>query len=220
VTDKGSLKNRAFKSVEAAILLNEKATKASIFKAVDEFVERIKKHKGKKDTQRDVFMLYLSGHGVRRKDSREQELYFWCHDLQLDNTRRTGLSFIQLGQKITSLPVDVILATDACHSGMAGSDVVRGIDPNELAKRIYSINERGMYILNAARSEQLAQERMALEHGVFTQAILETLINEDDYTILNIMASVQNLVNRFTHGEQTPVFRAFGDLLPLEIYGK
>lgn len=220
VAKKGSLKNRAFKRVEAAVLLNEKATKASIFKAVDEFVGRIKKRKGKNEAERDVFMIYLSGHGVRRKDSREQELYFWCHDLQLNNTRRTGLSFIQLGQKVTSLPVDVILATDACHSGMAGSDMVRGIDPNELAKRIYSINERGMYILNAARSEQLAQERAALGHGVFTQAILETLINESDYTILNIMASVQNLVNRFTWGEQTPVFRAFGDLLPLEIYGK
>ena len=218
--DKGSLKNNAFKSVEATILLNEKATKAAIFKAVDEICAKIKKRKKQADSQRDVLMVFLSGHGIRRADSRERELYFWCYDLLKTSTRATGLSFIELGEKITALPVDVILATDACHSGMAGSEMVRGVDPNELAKRLYSINERGLYILNAARSEEYAREHSAIGHGVFTKAILEALEYETDFSMMNIMASVQRRVLYYTGGIQTPVFRMYGDLLPLTVYKK
>jgi uncharacterized caspase-like protein len=103
---------------------------------------------------------------------------------------------------------------------MAGSDTVRGLDPNELAKRIYAINERGLYILNAARSEEFAREHPAIGHGVFTKAILEALEFESDFSVLSIMASVQSRVLHYTKGIQTPVFRMYGDLLPLTIYGK
>ncbi len=219
-TSKGTLKNKAFKSVEASVLLNEQATKEAIFNEVDDICEKIRKRRAKDDSQRDVLLVFLSGHGVRRSDDKERELYFWCYDLLKSSTRATGLSFIELGEKITALPVDVILATDACHSGMAGSDVVRGVDPNELAKRIYAINERGIYVLNAARSEEFAREHPAIAHGVFTKAILEALEFESDFTIMNIMASVQRRVLHYTQGIQTPVFRTYGDLLPLVVYDK
>ncbi|MBE7433535.1 MAG: caspase family protein [Anaerolineales bacterium] len=218
--NKGALKNKAFKSVEASILLNEQATKEAIFKEVDAICEKIRKRKAKNDSRRDVLMVFLSGHGVRRSDAKERELYFWCYDLLKTSTRATGLSFIELGEKITALPVDVILATDACHSGMAGSEVVRGVDPNELAKRIYAINERGIYILNAARSEEFAREHPSIGHGVFTKAVLEALEFESDFSMLNIMASVQRRVLHYTNGIQTPVFRMYGDLLPLVVYEK
>lgn len=217
---KGALKNKAFQSVEATILVNEKATKAAIFDAVDKIAAKIRKRAQSKTAKRDVFLVFLSGHGVRRSDSFERELYFWCYDLLASSTRATGVSFIELGERITSLPADVILATDACHSGMAGSDTVRGLDPNELAKRIYAINERGLYILNASRSEEFAREHPAIGHGVFTKSILESLEFESDFSMLNIMASVQNRVLHYTKGIQTPVFRMYGDLLPLVVYGK
>jgi WD40 repeat protein len=217
---KAPLKNGAFKSVEAKILLNEQATKAAIFKEVDKISEKIRKRKAKNDSQRDVLMIFLSGHGIRRADALERELYFWCYDLLMTSTRATGLSFIELGQKITALPVDVILATDACHSGMAGSDMARGVDANELAKRIYSINERGLYILNAARSEEFAREHSSIGHGVFTKAILEALEWESDHSMMSLMASVQRRALHYTRGVQTPVFRMYGDLLPLVVYEK
>ena len=116
----------------------------------------------------------------------------------------------------------MILTTDACHSGMAGSDVVKGLDPNELAKRIYAINERGMYILNAARSQELAMESAwkDIQHGVFTKSILETLNVDKDVNMLNLIASVQQRVQYYTNREQTPICRMYGDLLPLVIYQK
>lgn len=217
---KAPLKNKAFKSVEAAILLNEEATKEAILREVDAVCEKIRKRKAKNDSQRDVLLVFLSGHGVRRSDAFERELYFWCHDLLHTNTRETGLSFIELGQKITSLPVDVILATDACHSGMAGSETVRGVDPNELAKRIYAINERGLYILNASRSEEFAREYPQIGHGVFTKAILEALEFEPDLSIMSVMASIQRRIQYYMKGKQTPVFRVYGDLLPLVVYAR
>ncbi|HMB23489.1 MAG: caspase family protein [Chloroflexota bacterium] len=218
---KAPLKNKAFLSVEATILQNEEATKAAILEAIDNIAEKIRVRAQQGKAQRDVFFVFLSGHGVRRSDSYERELYFWNYDLDKSSTRATGLSFIEIGEKITSLPADIIIATDACHSGMAGSDVVRGLDPNELAKQMYAINERGMYVLNAARSEQFALEAKVLEHGVFTKSILETLENEGkEINMLNLIASVQTRVNYYTSGRQMSVCRTYGDLLPLKVYEK
>ncbi len=218
------LRNKAFQSVEATVLLNKQAKKAAIMKAVDRICSRIKTHAKQRGAQRDVLLVFLSGHGVRRTDPRthEQELYFWNYDLDFENTRGTGLSLIELGRRITSVPADVILTTDACHSGMAGSDVVKGLDPNELAKRIYAINERGMYILNAARSDELAMEsgRKEIQHGYFTKSILETLHLGNAVNMLNLIASVQQRVQDYTNREQTPICRMYGDLLPLVVYQK
>jgi len=223
----GSLQNRAFISVDATILRSEGATKAAILKAIDSVGEKIKatqrerNAQGQKPAQRDVLFVFLSGHGIYRsyKDISGRELYFWNYDLDPENAVDTGLSFIELGQKITSLPADIIIATDACHSGSAGSDVVRGLDPNELAKRIYAINERGMYILNAARSEEKAWEKSELAHGVFTKSILEALGKlGGDVTMLDLIAYVQKRVPTLNEGKQTPVCRMYGDLLPLVIY--
>ena len=220
LSKKSTLKNKAFSSVDATILLNEKATKDAILKAVDKISDKIRKRNATKKVHRDVLLVFLSGHGIRRSDDFERELYYWNYDLLKTSTRATGLSFIELGEKITSLPADVILATDACHSGMAGSDLVRGLDPNELAKRIYAINERGLYILNASRSEEFAREHEKIGHGVFTKAILETLEFESDLTMMNLMASIQKRVLYYTNHLQTPVFRMYGDLLPLTIFEK
>jgi hypothetical protein len=214
--DKGARKNRAFKSVEARILTNEQATKKAILAALDELGQKIRANY--KTTQRDALVVFLSGHGIRRPDSKtkELELCFWNYDLEFENTRGTGLSFMELGQKITELPVEVILMTDACHSGLAGPNVVKGVDPNELAKRIHAINESGMYVLNASRGEELSRELKEIRHGIFTAAILEALKFETDMSMLNLMASVQRRMSRL----QTPVFRLYGDLLPLVIYKK
>ncbi len=214
--------NRAFRSVEATILLNEQATRAAILAAIGRISGRIRSAARKEAAQRDVLFVFLSGHGVRLTDtkSHDQELFFWNYDLDFDHLGRTGLSLIDLGKQITSVPADVVLATDACHSGLAGGEVARGLDPNELAKRIYAINERGMYILNAARSEELAIEsgRKDFDHGVFTKSILETLQVDRSVSMMELIASVQQRVEYYTNRQQTPICRLYGDLLPLTIY--
>jgi hypothetical protein len=78
-----------------------------------------------------------------------------------------------------------------------------------------------MYILNAARSEQLALEAKSLEHGVFTKSILETLQFEGNaIDMLSLISSVQSRVDYYTGGRQISVCRTYGDLLPLKVYEK
>ncbi len=228
--NKSPFRNKAFQSVKATILLNKAATKAAIISELDKISTAIQKRSLKNGMQRDVLFVFLSGHGVQKQG--ESELYFWNYDLNPTDLTNTGLSLIELGRIITSVPADVILAIDACHSGMAGGDVVQGLDPNELAKRIYAVNERGMYVLNAARSEELAHEDKTISHGFFTKAILDTLrleksildeqlgSNVRTISVVSLIAGVQQLVPYFTQQIQTPVCRMYGDLLPLDVYKK
>jgi uncharacterized caspase-like protein len=222
--------NGAFKSVEAHILLNGKATKKAILKAINDIAGKINDQSRKRSQagilQRDVLFIFLSGHGIRSSDA--SELYFWSYDLDYTKISETGLSFIELGRKITSLPAEIVLVTDACKSGTAGSNVARGIDPNELAKQVYAINERGMYILSATRSGRNAIEAGSLKHGVFTESILDKLYElkaGDRLNMLGLIDYVQLRVHFYTQSRksekyQTPVCRMYGDLLPLTVYKK
>jgi hypothetical protein len=219
--------NKAFEGVEKTLLVNEQATLGNISQAVNEICEKINKSVEERVTKRerakrDVLLVFLSGHGVyRRKD---QQLYFWNYDFDYEDLDHTGLSFMELGEMITSLPAELVLMTDACHSGMAGSDILkslnsdqRGIDPNELATRIYGINESDMYIFNAARRGEYAQEGPSIEHGFFTRAILDTLLSRTDRAV-TMIGLIDQVQWRVPKDKQHPVCRMYGDLLPLEIY--
>ncbi len=145
ITGKLKHHNKAFKDVKARLLVNGKARKKDILKAIESLKEERDKASQNSETdnlQRDVLFVFLSGHGIRNWDA--SELYFWNYDLDINNIVDTGLSFTELGRAITEFPAaDIILVTDACKSGTAVKNV-GDIDPNELAKQIYSINERGM----------------------------------------------------------------------------
>jgi uncharacterized caspase-like protein len=216
------LKNKAFDSVEATILTNRFATKKAILDEVKRICDEIEARAKAKNPKRDVFMVFLSGHGVRLVGGPINDLYYWNYDAVFNDLERTGLSFMELGQKVTCVPAEVVLATDACHSGMAGRDVVRELDANELAKRIYAINERGLYILNAARSEEKAREFDQISHGVFARSILDALIMQADpeISMIGLMDFVQRQMSLYMGVTQTPVFRTYGDLLPLTIFGR
>lgn len=221
-TIRTKLKNKAFESVEATILTNQFATKKAILNEVQRICDELGKRAKAKKPKRDVFMVFLSGHGVRLVGGPINDLYFWNYDAVFNDLENTGLSFMKLGEKVTCVPAEVILATDACHSGMAGRDVVRELDANELAKRIYAINERGLYILNAARSEEKAQEFDQINHGVFARSILDGLNKQanPDISMIGLMDYVQRQMRYYMGVKQTPVFRTYGDLLPLTIYNK
>lgn len=228
------LKNRAFDAVEATLLLNGQATKAAILGALDGLCTRIRERSQTEGAERDVLFVFLSGHGTRFKG--EPDLYFWNYDLRPTSSdlATTGLSMTDLGDLITSVPAEVVLVIDACHAGMAGGNLMSGLDAEELARRIQAVNERGMYVLNGARSEEKARESDAAGQGVFTSALLGTLKSERylvpeqpgskrrAISMLGLIAGTQELVPFFSARAQvpaqTPVCRMYGDLLPLTIY--
>lgn len=225
-----ALRNDAFDSVDAALLVEERATKAAILAQIRQFADAIAAREQSAKSERDVLLVFLSGHGTRFKG--EPELYFWNWDLVPTgkDMERTGLSLVEFAEIATAVPAEVVLVIDACHSGMAGNNMMRGLDPEELARRIHAIHERGMYVINAARSEELSWEHRDLRHGVLTTALLEALRQrrygsgpEKRLSMLGLIAAVQELVPRISARvglkvPQTPVCRLYGDLLPLTIY--
>lgn len=222
--------NKAFKAVHARLLLDEQASKARILAELQALCAQIQAREKTHRAERDVLFVFLSGHGVRMKGS--AELYFWNHDLdpRPDTLADTGLSLIELGEIATAVPAEVVIAMDACHSAMAGANALAGINAEELARRMHAVNERGIYVMNAARSEELAFEDSAQGHGFFTRALLTALRLEKSLvteqaggkeralSMLGLIAAVQELVPFFTTKTQTSVFRMYGDLLPLTIY--
>ena len=225
-----ALRNDAFDSVAATLLVEERATKAAILAQIRQFADTIVAREQSAKSERDVLLVFLSGHGTRFKG--EPELYFWNWDLVPTgkDMERTGLSLVEFAEIATAVPAEVVLVIDACHAGMAGNNMMRGLDPEELARRIHAIHERGMYLINAARSEELSWEHRDLRHGVLTTALLEALRQrrygsgpEKKLSMLGLIAAVQELVPRISARvglkvPQTPVCRLYGDLLPLTIY--
>jgi uncharacterized caspase-like protein len=221
-------RNAAFESVQSALLLDEQATKPAILAQIRQFADAIVRRERAPGAERDVLLVYLSGHGTRFKG--ETEFYFWNWELvpTKDEMERTGLSLVEFAEIATAVPAEVVLIIDACHSGMSGSNMMRGLDPEELARRIQAIHERGMYIINASSADKLSFESEQLRHGLFTSALLQALRMprfasgpRGAVSMLSLMSAVQELVPRIARqlgGAQTPVCRLYGDLLPLNIH--
>jgi hypothetical protein len=223
------LRNAAFEGVEAALLLNEQATKAAILDTIGRFAERIAARWQQATEGRDVLLVFLSGHGTRFRG--EPEFYFWNWDLIPTGAdmARTGLSMVAFAEIATAVPAEVVFIIDACHAGMAGNNLVRGLDADELARRIQSVHERGMYIIAGSRSEEQSIEIDALGNGVLTAALLKALRDPRvargparRVSMFALMAAVQAWMPQLSADAgapvQTPVCRMYGDLLPLTLY--
>lgn len=215
-------RNRAFDEVDARLLVDAQATRAAILRELESLCDQIQQRAARPGAERDLLMVFLSGHGVRYRG--EPDLYFWCHDLRPAAMESTGLPLMTLGALITSVPAEVVLVVDACHAGMAGGNLVGGLDPEELARRIHAVNERGLYVLGAARSEQEAFEDGVGGQGVFTSALLASLPRRrgQRLSMMGLITGLQQRVpeisSRAGERPQTPVCRTYGELLPLTVF--
>lgn len=220
--------NKAFNEVHAKLLLNEQATKGAIRDALEALCAQIQARDETHPAERDVLFIFLAGHGVRPKGT--DKLFFWNYDLDLKRLRETALSMIELGSIASAVPGELVIAMDACHSGLSGSNTFTGVNAEELARQIHAVNERGIYFMNAARGDQKAIEHDELGHGIFTHALLTALRDERSLvaestgdvesalSMMSLIAAVQELVSYKAAQKQTSVFRTYGDLLPLTIY--
>lgn len=226
--------NRAFESVVASVLVNAQATKAAILAELDRMCSEIHQRHREAGAERDVLFVFLSGHGTQKIDGTSVELYFQNFDMKptWHDVAETGLSMLDLGDRVTSVPAEVVLVIDACHAALAGTGVVAGLDAEELARRVQSIHERGMYLVSAARATEFAREDSGTRLGVLTASLLEALheartgargVRDGGLQVLmsELMAGVQRLVPVITARAgtkpQTPVCRIYGDLVPLTI---
>jgi uncharacterized caspase-like protein len=130
----------------------------------------------------DAVVFYFSGHGTAVDD----RFYLIPHDLGYMGPRsrlnRGGLEMI-ISHSISDLeleaalkPVDVdqlLLVIDACNSGQAlnAEESRRGpMNAKGLAQLAY---EKGMYVLTASQSDEVAFESEGLKHSYLAYALVE-----------------------------------------------
>lgn len=222
--------NAAFEDVHALLLVDEQATKAAIRQALHGLSQRIQARSRAAGAERDVLVLFLAGHGIQMVG--DPNLYFLNHDTDF-NREETQLTLQEIGELLATVPAEVVVLIDTCHSGMAGSSIDRGVGPDEVARRLQEDSERSMVVLSAARADEKAREGNEQQHGVFTYALLATLgsrrylqpdpdIRTVSLSLAGLMQGLQAEAPRYTRmlgtHDQTPVIRTFGNVLPLTIY--
>ena len=178
--------------IEVISLLNEEATKANILLALrllaGTATTPLPKNspaalsKIKPAQPEDAVVFYFSGHGTAEED----RFYLIPHDIGYQGSRsrlgNEGLATI-LTHSISDLeleealkPVDadqLLLIIDACNSGQAlkAEDERRGpMNTKGLAQLAY---EKGMYVLTASQSDEVAFESAGLKHSYLAYALVE-----------------------------------------------
>ena len=182
---------RRYQPVEVVPLLNEEATKANILLALKLLAGTEKNppstapaalRKLKAAQPEDAIVFYFSGHGMAQGD----RFYLIPHDLGylgpkskldgagLDSIVRHGVSDLELDDALQSVDADQLLfILDACYSGQAlqSDDQRRGpMNTRGLAQLAY---EKGMYVLTASQSDEVAFESAGLQHSYLAYALVE-----------------------------------------------
>jgi WD40 repeat protein/uncharacterized caspase-like protein len=180
-----------YRPIEVVPLLNEEATKANILLALKLLAGTagpLPKDsppvlaKIKPAQPEDAVVFYFSGHGTAQDD----RFYLIPHDLgyqgpraKLDASGLTSIlehsiSDLELEEVLRGVDVDqLLLVIDACNSGQAlkAEEERRGpMNTRGLAQLAY---EKGMYILTASQSDEVAFESAGLKHSYLAYALVE-----------------------------------------------
>lgn len=181
-----------YRPIEVVPLLNEQATKANILLALSRLTGAstgpLPKDappalaKLKPAQPEDAVVFYFSGHGTAQDD----RFYLIPHDLgylgprtKLDSAGlaailANSISDLELEEALQQLDADqLLLVIDACNSGQAlnAAEERRGpMNTRGLAQLAY---EKGMYILTASQSDEVAFESAGLKHSYLAYALVE-----------------------------------------------
>lgn len=181
-----------YRAIEVIPLLNEDATKANILLALrllaGTALGPLPKDlppaltKIKQAQPEDAVVFYFSGHGTAQQD----RFYLIPYDLGYQGKRSKlddaglavilahSISDLELEESLKQVDADqLLLVIDACNSGQAlkSTDERRGpMNTKGLAQLAY---EKGMYILTASQSDEVAFESAGLKHSYLAYALIE-----------------------------------------------
>ena len=198
-------KGRLYRDVEVRLLPDSKATIDAILDGL-EWLERVVREK-------DVGMLFLSGHGVK---DRRGEYRFLAHQADLRRLRSTSVRGLDITQTLTGIKGKAVFFFDTCYSGSlltvpggkAAGDSQVDVDAvvNELTSA-----DNGVVVFASSSGKQVSLEREEWNNGAFTKAVLEGLNGKADakpdrkITVKELDLYVSNRVHDLTEGQQTPV---------------
>jgi WD40 repeat protein len=194
-------KGGLYRDVIVKLLTDEHASKDEILDGLDWI--------RKETTSKDVAMVLFAGHGVNDQNGR----YFYLpFNTDLDRLLRTGVSFEDIKNTVSTLAGKTLFFIDTCHSGnVLGSrrglnfDIVGVV--NELASA-----ENGAVVFAASTGNQYSLENVAWNNGAFTLAVVEGIGGRADFdktgrgriTVNMLDLYISERVKELTKGQQTP----------------
>jgi len=191
-----------YEKVEARTLPNEEATRAEIMDGLDWLMRT--------PTNRDIAMVFLSGHG--QSDERRR-YYFLPHDFDLARKLATGVKQADLTEALREIPAKkVLFFVDSCNAGGAGDTRFKGAEQADIDGLVNELKsaEAGVVVFASSTGTQLSQERPDWENGAFTEALLDGLAGKADYhgkraiTVKGLDLYLAYRVKELTGGAQTP----------------
>ncbi|HZZ80251.1 MAG TPA: caspase family protein [Gemmataceae bacterium] len=153
-----------FRKVVTHKLVNKQATRQQIIDKLAEIRS--------KTEQQDLVVVFFACHGVKEN----KEYYLLTHEANLQTLATTSLSGADLRKHLGQFKCQVLLMLDACHSaGIGGGKLAqRGLKPaTDDIVRDLTDDEYGIAIMCAAMGHEKAEAIRG--HGLFTQAVLDTL---------------------------------------------
>ena len=209
-------KGKAFGEVTSKLLVNQDADAEGIKKGfiwLNEQVQKRVEYKAKNHLRSDdVTLIFIAGHGAKVNE----DFFFLGNDAKIENIAKTGVDIMQQAEVFTAMPNQLMLLTDACHSGTMGGGIFKNIDSRELGKRLISLNDRAVYIVNATQKDQPSYESPSWGHGIFTSVMLEGLKTENEVYMESFMIFVRQNVKKRTEnlaqGAQKPHTIAYGKM--------
>ncbi|MCP4357369.1 MAG: caspase family protein [Chloroflexi bacterium] len=196
---------KLFNKVVVKELYDQAATRVNIIDALEWLQQQT--------TQHDVAVIFIAAHGYNQK----KNYYLLPVDGNPEKLLSTAVDWSIFVKVLGNLPSRVLFFLDSCYSGQLGADVLAKVFPrggdtdNTEAIRELASDEYGVVILAASTGKEIAVELDELQHGAFTQALLDGMDEgRADLTLDNIIYLreldyyISERVKELTNGEQHP----------------
>jgi hypothetical protein len=159
-------------------------------------------------TQRDVGVVFFSGHGDKDTDG---NLYFLPADVDPKDLPSSAVPAEQVKKMLTAMPGRILLLLDACHSGgIDGPKKKGGSLTDDLVRDLVS-DENGLVVMCSSTGRESSLENNDKRRGNFTQALVEGLAGKGGKTadgavyLHHLDAYVTDRVKELSRGQQHPV---------------
>ncbi|ETW95523.1 MAG: hypothetical protein ETSY1_30230 [Candidatus Entotheonella factor] len=193
-------KGGLYKNITIRPLLNDAASRDAILDGLD-WLER-------QTTNRDVAMVFLSGHGITGPGGEYRFLPPDVDEVRLKRTSVRASDFLEFLGKIAG---KAVLFFDTCHSGdvFGGTRTDSQADVDKFANQLAAA-ESGVIVFTSSSGKQFSKEDAQWENGAFTEALLEGIRGMADFSkdwyisIAELEEYLGDRVKELTDGAQTP----------------
>ena len=194
------------------LIQNEKANERAIKQAVYSAQKQAK--------ERDLVIIYFSGHGDVMLEPGAEEGFFLAHDASDSREYFIGgaVEFDWINKMTnlaTSRKADVWLVTDACHAGKV-------INQKSVKATLSTLNSNFQKTTKfiSCQAHELSYEYASIQHGAFTYFLAKCLSGEGNYdgdgtlNVDEISSYLKKEVRIFTNNKQSPKLSTSDEFSP------